>query len=381
MSINELQPPDPEELEISIFGPGYGEAIALHIGQGKWILIDSCLTPFSDKPAPLYYLQQLNIDVSKAVRLIVATHWHDDHFRGISTLFDECKTAEFVISGALKSKEFCTLVELFSGYTVLGSSGLNEFAKVFQILEERKEHGAHINPPKHAYPDRPLYRETLSMSIGNIQASVHSLSPSDSSVLQAGLDFVRMLPTSGERKKRVLSPTPNQASVVLWVEIDDQKILLGADLEKVNDTKAGWTVILNESNVVSGKAEVYKVPHHGAESAHEPRVWSDLLSEQPIAILSPFSLGGTYLPTKEDVQRLVSLTPKAYITAAPVKRRTKWAQRVVREFVEGVTKDMRNIYSGCGQIRLRRDLVSSDASYQLELFGDATELKPEAWPN
>lgn len=74
MSNSQLQPPDPEELEISIFGPGYGEAIALHIGHGQWILIDSCSEPRSGKPAPLEYLHQLDINISQAVRLIVATH-------------------------------------------------------------------------------------------------------------------------------------------------------------------------------------------------------------------------------------------------------------------------------------------------------------------
>ena len=56
-----------DELEISIFGPGYGEAIALHLGFGKWVLVDSCLEPKSGKPAQLQYLESLGIDASLAV--------------------------------------------------------------------------------------------------------------------------------------------------------------------------------------------------------------------------------------------------------------------------------------------------------------------------
>jgi len=32
----------PDELEVSVFGPGYGESLAIHLGLGSWIIIDSC---------------------------------------------------------------------------------------------------------------------------------------------------------------------------------------------------------------------------------------------------------------------------------------------------------------------------------------------------
>lgn len=258
---------------------------------------------------------------------------------------------------------------------------MNEFITIFQLLDARKQHGTFLNPPSLACSDRLLYSEPISLSTGKVQVRAYSLSPSDSAILRAGLDFAQRLPNSGERKRRITSPTPNHASVVLWVEIGDQNILLGADLERTGDPKAGWTVILNDSTVVSGRAAVFKVPHHGAESAHEPQVWSQLLLEHPIAILSPFTLGSTFLPTREDVRRLISSTPKAYITATPVKRRYRWTNKVVRELVEDVTQDIHNAHCGWGQIRLRRSMTSKNASYEFGLFGDATELKAERWPN
>lgn len=381
MLSSQLQPPQAGELEVSIFGPGYGEAIALHIGDGQWILVDSCSEPGSDKPASLEYLHHLDVAVSQAVRLIVATHWHDDHVRGISTLLRECKAAKLVIPGALTSQDFLSLIKLYDGRVVLGSSGLDEFVEVFRILDARKQHGTLVNPPKLAYSDKSLYSDSISLSTRKVQVRVHSLSPSDASIVRAGLDFAQRLPTSGERKKRITPPTPNDASVVLWVEIGDQKILLGADLERTKDSKSGWIAILNESTVISGKAAVFKVPHHGAESAHEPRVWSELLSKSAIAILSPFTRGGEFLPTEEDVQRLISLTPEAYITARPIKRRHKWTNKVVRESIEGATQDIYNTHSGWGQIRLRRSIISEKACYLFELFGDAIKLKAEMWSN
>jgi hypothetical protein len=36
--------PAPDEVEISVFGRGFGEAICIHV-DGEWIVVDSCLTP------------------------------------------------------------------------------------------------------------------------------------------------------------------------------------------------------------------------------------------------------------------------------------------------------------------------------------------------
>jgi hypothetical protein len=62
-----VSPPEIDELEVSLFGPGFGESIVLHLGDGKWIIVDSCLRPGYELPAPLTYLIQLGIDVDYEV--------------------------------------------------------------------------------------------------------------------------------------------------------------------------------------------------------------------------------------------------------------------------------------------------------------------------
>ena len=382
MSTSQLQPPAHDELEISIFGPGYGESVALHIGAGQWVLVDSCSDPNTGGPALLEYLHNLNIDLTQSVRLIVATHWHDDHVRGISNVLDQCKAAKLAISGALDAHDFLKLLQLYRGHVLVkDSSGLDEFIRIFQILDERKQLGVLLNPPTIASSDRLLYRDRIPLATGTVEARVFSLSPSDASIVRATLAFAELMPTAGERKKRITSPTPNHASVVLWIEVGDHKVLLGADLERTTDPKTGWSVILNDSTVVSGKAGVLKVAHHGAKSGHEPRVWSELMAEEPFAMLSPFCRGDTLLPTAEDVRRITVLTPNAYITALPTRRRYKWSNRIVREFVRDVTRDVHSVYCGWGQIRLRRRITDSSASWEPSLFGDAVALRAEAWTN
>ena len=36
-------PPGKNEFEITLFGPGYGESVVLHVGSGAWIVVDSCI--------------------------------------------------------------------------------------------------------------------------------------------------------------------------------------------------------------------------------------------------------------------------------------------------------------------------------------------------
>jgi hypothetical protein len=368
-------PPAIDELEISLFGPGYGEAIALHIGKGNWILVDSSLEPNSRTPASLQYLNEIGVDVEQSVKLIVATHWHDDHVRGISTLFEECKSARFVLSNALNASEFRRLVTLYRRRIMDTSSGLDEFGRVFAILEARKEKGNQVNPPILATANKVLYRSNVQLRDNIIQVSVSSLSPSDASTLRAAAAFADLLPTPGQPRKRLSFLSPNQASVVLWIQVGHHQMLLGADLERTSDPKTGWSVILDDSMVISGTASVFKVAHHGALSGHEPRIWSELLDSNPMAILSPFCKGNKRLPTSDDIERINGLTPNAYVTSHPTLHRHKWSNKIVRSFVEDVTREIRNAHAGWGAIRLRQVISDENSSWQVELIGNATSLR------
>ena len=78
-------PPEKSEFEITFLGPGYGESIVLHVGSGIWVVVDSCIDSDGTSSA-LNYLESIGLNPSRDVALIVATHWHDDHIRGMSQL-------------------------------------------------------------------------------------------------------------------------------------------------------------------------------------------------------------------------------------------------------------------------------------------------------
>lgn len=374
MKNDDVHPPGNNEFEISLFGPGYGEAIAIHFGNGLWILVDSCIDPESGNPANLQYLRDLNVDISDSVKLVAATHWHDDHIRGISSVFRECRNAKFIVSGAFRTDELQELLGYFKGPNRSRNSGVEEFLTIFNILEENKAKGNKINSPTVAIADRILYGDDINIGGNKVHISVSSLSPSDSAIVQSNLGL--LLPQPGEQRRRIVSPRPNQTSVVLWVEIGDHTILLGSDLENERDSTLGWNAIIDDSQIIAGRAGIIKVPHHGGESGHEPRVWDELLHPEPIAMISPFYLGNNYIPTSEDANRIGQITNEAFITSQPSKRKKYRADsRVVRDMLEGATKDIHEVFSSWGQIRVRGDIIGKTTPYETELFGEALRLR------
>lgn len=96
--------PSSDEIEVCLFGPGFGEAVAVHLGDGNWLLVDSCLDPEEKLPAVEVYLKRIGVS-DAGVRVIVASHWHDDHVRGLSRLVAAYPGAELQISGVFSDKE------------------------------------------------------------------------------------------------------------------------------------------------------------------------------------------------------------------------------------------------------------------------------------
>ena len=350
-------PPSNGELEITLFGPGYGESIALHIGNDAWVLVDSCIDP-AGEPRALQYLNELGVDPARAVRLVVATHWHDDHIRGMAKLVTACSNAVFCCASALCEKEFLTFVGTFGPHRVPGaSSGVRELYEVFSRLD------ATAQKPKFALADSRIFLQGA--------CEIWTLSPTGA----AYLDFLRqvgsLLPGQGDTRRRIPSLTPNKVAVVLWINIGDIALLLGSDLEK-----PAWTDILHSTTRPTGKAPVFKIPHHGSANGDDPEVWRNMLEPHPWAVLAPWRRGGHTLPRQVDINRILSCTPNAYSTvprrqlvASPVRREGI----VNRKLLEAGVK-LRSVSVSPGTIRLRR-LAGKQAQWRVELFGSACSLK------
>jgi beta-lactamase superfamily II metal-dependent hydrolase len=349
-------PPREDEFELSLIGPGYGECIVMHFGGGAWVVIDSCLNVKTRQPVALEYLATVGVDAS-AIRLIVATHWHDDHIRGLTEILRVADKARFVMSDALRSSEFATLVSLFEPRMMLRSSGVAELRKVYAHLEER---GASAT---RATADRRIWKPA-----GKMGRELWSLAPSDRSIELTLREVASLFSDRELPNRRVPSVSPNHASVVLWGKVGRAVVLLGGDLEETADDATGWSAIDASTERPSEKASVFKVPHHGSSTGHSDDVWRELLKKDAIAVLTPFARGRTKLPTEDDITRLKSLAGQVLVTSNRDPDCTDWPPAVAMTLAE-TTAAVRDVEPRPGHIRLRRD--ASGTKWAIELFAGA----------
>ena len=353
--LSELAGPRPDEIEVSLLGPGYGESVVVHLGDGEWMVVDSC-TGRDGEPAALEYLDRIGVDARSAVRMIVATHWHDDHTRGMARMLQKCTSARFCCAAALQDKELLAVVDGLAGKTGFRmSNGAREIRAVFSHLAERK------TQPVWAMASRRVFRGAGS--------AVWSLSPGDETVERFLRSVGSLISTREMTPRRVLPPSPNELSVVLWVECSGAIVLLGADLEKT-----GWTAIVGEQMRPGGRASVFKVPHHGSANADAPEVWHRMLAPEPIAVLAPWRRGDKALPTPEDVARILSRTTTAYASANP-RRLAEKKKRPVRT-PRGTSVRLRSKRGPTGLVRLRQS--PHEGSWRVDLFGSALHLSEMA---
>ena len=304
------------------------------------------------------YLKDLGIDPARSVVLVVATHWHDDHIRGMAELVKACGGADFCCAGVLCRKEFLSIVDALEGRrTSTAGSGVREIHDVFSRLTKA------ASQPRFALANRRIFKHE--------DCEIWSLSPNDAAFEKFLSSIGHLAPDEGRTRIRIPSLAPNEAAVALWIGIGDMAVLLGSDLEK-----PGWIRILESSERPTAMASAFKIPHHGSRSADERKVWKRMLELDTFAVLTPWRKGGRTLPSGADVQRILSFTENAYATAkagaleSTPKRRHSSVDKTIRE--SGII--LRNVAMSPGAVRLRRPLHAS-ARRTVETFGPACHLK------
>lgn len=360
-----MKPPRPTEIEVSLFGPGVGESVVAHIGNGEWMVVDSCRDRRSSVPVALDYLRSLGIDVTSAVRFLVATHAHSDHLAGFASMVAECEAAEVVVSQALTTEEFVALTQLEQTPFHLRPFVFGEYSEALRVLRER--HGGRARL-RYAIQNRPLYTRTSGVS-----ARIIALSPSDEAVTRAIEHFSGYFPTAGQVPRQVRTQDPNEWTVALWVTVGRRNVILGGDLTKGPGPACGWNAVVADDQTPDDDAEVFKVPHHGAPNAHHGGVWSDLLIEDPVAILAPFRAGRTPRPSDEDVQRICGLAGEAYLSSTKETPQQPASIKRDQRKLRSIASNIGRAAGEAGQSRLRAESTSND-NWSVELLSHAMPL-------
>jgi hypothetical protein len=340
--------------------------VVIHLGHSDWVVIDCCLDSESGIPVAIDYFKKLGFPIEEVVKLVVATHWHDDHMNGLGDLFTACSRAKFVCSMALNCKEWGTLVETYRNYVQPGGSGIDELRKVMWELKRRGGASGAVAPPNFAIAKRPLLERASAPP-----ATLTALSPSDAAVVSMQTRIQQeLLPKARRRRLRVPSLSENDSSVVLSVRVGNVSVLLGADLEERGRPDLGWQVILNEHPVNGQRFEGFKIPHHGSENGFHHDQWPRLMKNNAWAALTPYNRSPK-LPMASDCNRILQYTDEAYITAPPGLGKFRHTDRTVQKTMLEATLAIGEEPGKQGHVRLRRSAVEVNGAWKAELFGDA----------
>lgn len=357
------QPPKPDELEVTVFGPGFGECILIHYGRNEWINVDSCVDPQIGRPAALDYLERLGIDPADCVRAILVTHWHDDHTKGIAEVVKACPNAIVACSGGLSKKEFLEIMQIFNRTSSEVGSGLSEIQDLIFTLK------ANSRRPKFVFADMPIYVSK------NPDCKLTALSPVNDEYIRFLRKMSSFMPGPGQRetKYRFPNPSPNDLSVATLLEVGDIQVLLGADLEEHGGVDRGWSAVIASKTRPDAKASLVKVPHHGAASAHNPDMWTKMVGKDPCAVLSPWAWGGQLLPTIDDCNRILGFSREAYSTSRAARARRKNYPAAVAKTLREARMQVRPAEPPTGRVTFRCAL-EAEAPWTVDASDDARKL-------
>lgn len=131
-----LTRPSSDEVEVSVFGRGMGECIAIHYGDNNWAVIDSLRTR-RDNPVVLEYFDLIDVDPRDSVKQIIASHWHDDHVAGISDIYRISSQSRLTLAAVLAGDEMSGLISEADEYKGKQfTSGVRELRSIRDIQAE-----------------------------------------------------------------------------------------------------------------------------------------------------------------------------------------------------------------------------------------------------
>ena len=287
------------ELEISVFGRGYGECIVIGCKGDDYIVVDSFLNPETQNPIALDYLRSMGVP-STAIKTVLLTHWHTDHISGVERILSSCN-ADLMLSPVLSASVF---QEVIGREMKRKRPSTTEYTKVLNFIKENKKKICFVAKDKNIY-----YGDD-----GDIQ--IFSLTPSDMEFCEY-LEFL----TSKYKENDLISYDfldDNMLSIVLLIKQLKKGVLLGSDLES-GSSEHGWVELVNNYRYKDVKPSVFKIPHHGSENGHNDLLWKNVLQDKPTSVLTVFNKS-TGLPKTKDIERIVGLSNRLFVVGERPKK-------------------------------------------------------------
>jgi beta-lactamase superfamily II metal-dependent hydrolase len=353
--------PSGDEIEVSLFGPGVGEACVVHLTSGQWLVIDSCIDRSSRENAVTSYFDRMGVDMAASVVLIVATHAHNDHIGAMSMIVERAQSAKFACSAAMSVEEFFEIREVDIELEEMRESVMDELRRVETALGDRGQ--------AYALAGQDLFRRPP--TAGHPEVRVMAISPSNEEFKNAQRRFANAFPTDGEPVRR-FTQDPNEMAIALWIDIGDESVLLGSDLLSGPAPNCGWSAVVDSEYLTGKRASVFKVPHHGSPTSEHPRVWSELVAEDVVSILTPYRAGRHPRPDEADLDRISSQSEAVYITATTARPKPDAQTRARIASLTPYVQNVRDPDGIPGHVRLRKNV--GDQKWKVEVAGPARKL-------
>jgi len=353
-------------IEVSIFGggAGYGESILVKISN-EYFVIDSFQNPRTSKSFLIDYFREQDINCEIDVKLVISTHWHDDHFKGLADILSLCKSAEFYCSDCISTDEFKNIYSFGELAPII--SPTKEISKIINVLTENKKC---INSLK---AEQLVYKN----QINGVELKIYALSPNDFAITKARIQISASLTNMTEDRVLPKAPSPNDASIVLFFEYGDICFLLGGDLPYNNDNRQGWKNIIEKSmSYKNKKSSIFKVSHHGSQTSYNADIWNKLLLTQPIACLTPYKKGH-FVPNASEIRNILSHTEYAFITCKnEVLKKRKKRSTKTKLLLEELKIEVYEIPYDFGHIKLTNpNFTNTRNIWGVELLGKAIKLQ------
>jgi beta-lactamase superfamily II metal-dependent hydrolase len=331
--------PGADELEVTLLGSGDGESCVIHLGNDRWMIVDS-FNESSDaggEPAAKVYLESLDVPIEN-VRLIVLTHLHRDHYRGLDVLVRHYTDARLVLPAAIEARRFRGLLSRE------GIKVIQTVVEAYEVARNRKRGAV-------------TYLQTVSVlqSLAGTgpDAKVIALAPSDEACSKADESLAEVLELAlnadgGEHNVAdavKYLEDQNLTSIALHVAGCGLGAILGGDV--VNDEpEYGWQAIVDHEDVVHlGKSHAFKVPHHGSKGALLDEAMDLLLHERALNLVTSYTR--SQIPKREQLERLLQRGDVWQTSPSPTKKSRE---------IAGITVN----FTSSGAVQARRRLADPD---------------------
>lgn len=331
--------------EISLFGPGVGECLVIHLGLNRWFVIDSCINRETQNPIALDYLESIGVSFDAVVGVLI-THFHADHIEGAYRLVVACQNAKIFMSQALAHENAMRLYDLYrkSPFNDVGAP-VRELSQIVDYLI-KNDAISRVELVKHKHP---LF------VCNQLSVRLYALSPSEVAANQSSAVFASMIPSEASPRTALVAPsTENLNAVAVHFSFGESSALLGADLECHSNDLTGWKAILDNGiykDLGLSKSQFFKVAHHGSETAHHDRLWSELLEDKPSSLCTPYNR--SLLPKETDIQRIRELSSSLSITKKTLKGKAIKRDRSVESIIKSAAKSIKAVDNRIGHLQLR----------------------------